>query len=56
MSLTPGLTLLGLLLVLLAIPLAFSFGPFVIGVIVLAYAVRRAHVGLASSEPTFGAV
>ena len=32
MTLTPGLTLLGLLLVLLAIPLAFSFAPFVIGV------------------------
>ena len=47
MTLTPGLTLLGLLLVLLAIPLAFSFGPLVIGVIVLAYAARRAHVGLA---------
>ena len=56
MTLTPGLTLLGLLLVLLAIPLAFSFGPFVIGVIVLAYAARRAHVGLAADETTFGVV
>ena len=46
MTLTPGLTLIGLLLVILSIPLAFSFGPFVIGVIVLAYAARRAHVGL----------
>jgi len=35
---------------------AFSFGPFVIGVIVLAYAARRAHVGLAADETTFGAV
>ena len=56
MSLTPGLTLLGLLLVLLAIPLAFSFGPLVIGVIVLVYAARRAHRGLATGEPTFAAV
>jgi hypothetical protein len=53
MTLTPGLTLLGLLLVLLSIPLAFSFGPFVIGVIVLVYAARRAHVGLAVDETTF---
>jgi hypothetical protein len=56
MTLTPGLTLLGLLLVLLSIPLAFSFGPFVIGVIVLVYTARRAHVGLAADETTFGAV
>ena len=49
-------TLIGLLLVLLAIPLAFSFAPFVIGVIVLAYAARRAHVGLAANEASFGAV
>jgi hypothetical protein len=50
MSLTPALTLLGLLLVLLAIPLALSLGPLLIGVIVLAYAARRAHVGLSASE------
>jgi hypothetical protein len=50
MSLTPALTLLGLLLILLAIPLALSLGPLLIGVIVLAYAARRAHVGLNSSE------
>ena len=56
MTLTPGLTLLGLLLVLLAIPLAFSFAPFVIGVIVLAHAARRAHVGLANGEMSFGTV
>jgi len=56
MTLTPGLTLLGLLLVLLSIPLAFSFGPPVIGVIVLVYAARRAHRGLAVDETTFGAV
>jgi hypothetical protein len=49
MSATPALTLLGLLLVLLAIPLAFSLAPLVIGAIVLAYAARRAHVGLAAT-------
>jgi hypothetical protein len=47
MTLTPGLTLLGLLLVLLAIPLAFSVAPLVIGVILLAFAVRRANEGFA---------
>jgi membrane protein implicated in regulation of membrane protease activity len=56
MSLTPGLALLGLLLVLLAIPLAFSFGLFLIGVIVLVYAARRAHRGLATGDPAFAAV
>jgi len=52
MTLTPGLTLIGLLLVILAIPLAFSIGPLIIGIIVLAYAARRAHVGLAAVEAT----
>ena len=52
MTLTPGLTLLGLLLIILAIPLAFSIGPFIIGIIVLAYAARRAHVSLAAGETT----
>ena len=47
MTLTPGLTLLGLVLVLVAIPLAFSMAPFVIGAIILVYAARRAHLGLA---------
>ena len=49
MSGTPALTLLGLLLVLLAIPLAFSLAPFVIGLIVLIVAGRRAHRGLAAA-------
>ncbi len=49
MSLTPGLTLLGLLLVLVAIPLGLAFAPLVIGAIVLAYAARRAHEDLAES-------
>jgi hypothetical protein len=52
MTLTPGLTLLGVLLVLVSIPLAFSIGPLVIGLIVLAFGLRRAHEGLAASQPT----
>jgi hypothetical protein len=47
MSTTSAMALLGILLVLLAIPLAFSFAPFVIGVIVLVVAVRRGHRELA---------
>jgi hypothetical protein len=50
MTLTPGLALLGLLLILVAIPLAFSFAPFVIGVIVLVVAARRGHRELAAGE------
>ncbi len=46
MTLTPGLTLLGLVLVLISIPLAFSFGPLVIGAAALAVGTRRAHRGL----------
>ena len=47
MNTTPALTLLGILLVLAAIPLAFSFAPLVIGVIVLIVAARRGHRELA---------
>ena len=47
MNTTPALTLLGILLVLAAIPLAFSFAPLVIGVIVLVVAARRGHRELA---------
>jgi hypothetical protein len=49
MTLTPGLTLLGLLLVLVAIPFAFSLAPLVIGLILLAFGVRRANEGLAAA-------
>ena len=49
MSSTAALTLLGVLLVLLAIPLAFSLAPFAIGAIVLFVALRRAHRGLAAA-------
>jgi hypothetical protein len=50
MTLTPGLTLLGLMLVLLSIPLAFSLGPLLIGVIALGFGVRRAHRGLSDAS------
>jgi hypothetical protein len=45
MTMTPGLTLLGLALVLLSIPLAFSLGPLVIGIVALALGARRLHNG-----------
>ena len=50
MTTTPGLTLLGLILVLLAIPLAFSLAPFVIGLVAIAFAVRRANDDLARAS------
>jgi membrane protein implicated in regulation of membrane protease activity len=56
MSRTPALVLLGLLLVVFAIPLAFSLAPFVIGVIVLIVAGRRAHRDLADSPAATAAV
>jgi hypothetical protein len=43
-------------LVLFAIPIAFSFAPFVIGVIVLVVAVRRGHRELAESPATSVAI
>ena len=51
MDRTPALALLGLLLVLVAIPLALSIGPLVIGAILLIWAARKAHLALA---PTAG--
>src|SRR3954470_3915359 len=51
MDRTPALALLGLLLVLLAIPLALSFGPLIIGAILLVWAARKAHLSLAPTEP-----
>ena len=50
MNATPALALLGLLLVLLAIPLALMIGPLVIGVILLAWAARKAHLSLAETD------
>jgi hypothetical protein len=48
MTLTPGLALLGIVLVLIAIPFAFSLAPFVIGVIILIVAGRRGQRELAA--------
>lgn len=48
MTLTPGLTLLGFLLIVLSIPLAFSIGPLVIGIVALVYGLRRVHRGLSA--------
>jgi hypothetical protein len=56
MSRTPALVLLGLLLVVLAIPLAFSLAPFGIGVIVLIVAGRRAHRALGDPPVATAAV
>jgi hypothetical protein len=50
MSPTPAFALLGLALILLAIPLAFSLGPFVIGIIMIVWAGRRAHLSLAETD------
>jgi hypothetical protein len=55
MKLTPGLALLGVLLILVAIPFAFSVAPLVIGIIVLVVAVRRGHRELAANEAAFAA-
>jgi hypothetical protein len=56
MDRTPALALLGLLLVLLAIPLALSVGPLVIGAILLIWAGRKAHLALGptSDQPAPG--
>jgi hypothetical protein len=51
MTFTPALALLGILLVLLAIPFAFSLGPLVIGALVLIWAVRRGNRELAMPAP-----
>jgi hypothetical protein len=48
MTLTPALALLGIILVLLAIPFAFSLGPLVIGLLVLIWAARRGNRELAT--------
>ena len=48
MNAAAALTLVGLLLVLLAIPFALMLAPFILGAIVLAYGLRVAHIGLAN--------
>jgi hypothetical protein len=40
MTLTPALALLGIVLVLVAIPFAFSLAPLIVGAIVLIWATR----------------
>jgi hypothetical protein len=49
MNAAAALTLIGLLLVLLAIPFALMLAPFILGAIVLAYGLRVAHLGLANA-------
>ena len=53
MSSTPALVLVGLVLVLLSIPLAFSLGPIVLGGFLLVLGYRRATAAL--EAPTVGA-
>src|SRR3954464_9904121 len=50
MDRTPALALLGLLLVLLAIPLALSVGPLLIGAILLIWAARKAPLALGAAD------
>ena len=50
MTLTPGLTLVGLVLILVSIPFALSLGPLVLGIVVLFFGARRAHRGLAAAS------
>ena len=52
MTLTPALALLGIVLVLVAIPFAFSLAPLVIGVLVLIWAARRGSRELSIAPPT----
>ena len=52
MTFTPALALLGIVLVLIAIPFAFSLAPLIVGAIVLVWAARRGHRALATQGPT----
>jgi hypothetical protein len=49
MSLTPILVLIGLALVIVAIPVALSLGPLILGAVLLGLGLRRAHVELADA-------
>ena len=51
MTFTPALALFGIVLVLVAIPFAFSLGPLVIGVLVLIWAARRCNRELSIATP-----
>ena len=52
MTFTPALALFGIVLVLIAIPFAFSLAPLIVGAIVLFWAARRGHRELAIQGPT----
>jgi len=52
MTLTPALALMGIVLVLVSIPFAFSIGPLVIGVLVVIWAARRGNRELSIGTPT----
>ncbi len=52
MSSTPALVLVGLVLVLLSIPLAFSLGPIVLGGFLLWLGYRRATAALEAPTAT----
>jgi hypothetical protein len=51
MTLTPALALLGIVLVLIAIPFAFSLAPLIVGAMVLVWAARRGHRELSIQGP-----
>jgi hypothetical protein len=55
MTLTPALALLGIVLVLVAIPFAFSLAPLIVGAIVLIWAARRGHRELSIATPAAAA-
>ena len=50
-SMPAPLALLGILLILVAIPLGLMFAPLVIGVIIVAVALRRVGPDIAASAP-----
>jgi hypothetical protein len=50
MTTTPAMALLGLVLVVLSIPLALSLWPLVVGILLLVWAARRAHLSLAATD------
>ena len=52
MSSTPAFVLVGLVLVLLSIPLAFSLGPIVLGGFLLVLGYRRATAALEAPAAT----
>jgi len=55
MTLTPALALLGIVLVLVAIPFAFSLAPLIVGAVVLVWAARRGNRELSIHAPATAA-